>query len=327
MIMNIKYRRFVAAIGLTLLVMMPAAICKADGTYHFLKGIPVNGAGECNFLSMDELGRRLYIVCPNQVKVLDLTKEQVVGTITNASGILGFAVAARAGRCFLTDGQESKMSMVSLQTYKTIMKIVTGQTPAAILFDPSRMEVYAFNQGDDSATVYEADDGDFLKTIKLTGKPGFAVADPKAGRVYCTLVDRLGMDVIDAKTLTITNHWSISPGEGVSGIADDPIGHRIYLGSTNKMILMFNGMTGMLLGAVPTDQAVVSIGFNPTRRLIVGCDGEGTVTVAMEYTLGNLKVLQTFKAGYKVRALAIDNKSDKIYLATDKTILVYGMGQ
>ena len=121
------------------------------------------------------------------------------------------------------------------------------------------MEVYAFNQGDDSASVYEADDGDFLKNIKLTGKPGLAVVDPKAGRIYCTIEDKNEIDVIDAKTHTVTNHWPIVAGETVSGIASDPLHHLLFLGCTNKVIFMVNGTNGLVLDALPTDQGVGSI--------------------------------------------------------------------
>ena len=166
--MKTPYRPFVGAIVLTFLTIIQVAVCKADGPYHFIKEIPLSDMGGCSFLSMDEQWHRLYIVCTNKVAIMDLNTEHVVGTITNASGIRGFAAAARTGRGFLTDGQEPRMSMFDLRTYKTVMKINTGQNPATILYDSSRMEVYAFNQGDDSASVYEADDADFLKNIKLT---------------------------------------------------------------------------------------------------------------------------------------------------------------
>jgi len=323
--MNIKCRQFIGVVVLTFLAIIQVAVCKADGPYQLVKEIPVNGGGECNFLSMDEIGRRLYVVCTNQIKVVDLGMEQVVGTITNASGVRGFAVAARAGRGFLSDGQESKMNMIELRTYRTLMKVETGKNPASIIFEPSRMEIYVFNQGDNSVSIYEADDGDFMKNIKLTGKPGFAVADPKADRVYCTIEDKNEIDVIDVKTHTVTNHWSIAPSESVSGIACDSMNHRIYFGCTNKMISMMNDVNGQFLGAVPAEQAVNAVGFNPVERLVFGSDSEGVVIVATEYTLGNLKETQTFKTGQKVRALAIDSKTGNIYLATSEKILVYGM--
>jgi DNA-binding beta-propeller fold protein YncE len=323
--MKTQYRPFIRAIVLTFLAIVQVAVCKADGPYHFVKEIPLSGTGGCNFLLMDEPGRRLYIVCTNQITVLDLGMGQVVGTITNASGVRGFAVADRVGRGFLSDGQEPKMSIIDLRTYKTVMKIDTGRNPAAILIDPSRMDVYAFNQGDDSASVYEADDGDFVKNIKLTGKPGLAVVDPKAGRIYCAIEDKNEIDVIDTRTHTVTNHWPIMAGVTVSGIASDPLHHRLFLGCTNKVILMVDSTNGRVLDTLPTDQGVGFIAFDPTRRFIVGSAAEGTVSVAGEYTLENLKMLQTLEAGHAVCAMVVDPKTGRIYLATGEKILVYGV--
>lgn len=325
--MNSKYRRFFSALVLTLVLVIQVAVCKADEPYHFIKQISISDMGGCKSMSVDEVRWRLYVVCTNRIKIVDLASEQAVGTITNVSGISGFAVAAPVGRGFVCDGLEPKMNMIELRAYRTLMKVETGKNPGSIIFEPGRMEIYVFSQGDNSVSIYEADDGDFMKNIKLSCTPGIAVADPKAGRIYCAVEGKNEIEVIDVKTHSVTNHWSVAPSEGIIGMAVDSMNHRLYLGCTNKMVSMLNGLNGQMAGALPTDQAVVAVGFNPARRYMICCDSEGTVSVANEYTPGNLQALQTFRVGGKVLALAIDSKNDRLFLATEKKILVYGSGQ
>ena len=60
-----------------------ASLCRADGPYHFLKEIPVGGDGGWDYLSVDEVNRRLYVSHAAKVVVIDLAKEEVVGEIAD----------------------------------------------------------------------------------------------------------------------------------------------------------------------------------------------------------------------------------------------------
>src|SRR5205085_53956 len=154
----------------------------------------------------------------SKIVVLDIDKEQVVGEITNTPGVHGFALAPRFGRGFSSNGQEDEMSIVDLHGLKTISKAKTGKGPDAVLYEPSRAEVYTFNAGDNSMSRFEADDGDFMGNIALPGKPEFAVADSKAGRIYCNIEDKGEVAVIDLRTHKVISHWPIAPGERPYGM-------------------------------------------------------------------------------------------------------------
>jgi len=54
-----------------------------------------------------------------------------------------------------------------------------------------------------SATVIDVKSGKPVATIPFPGKPEFATADPKAGRVYSNIEDKNGLVAID--TITLTN--------------------------------------------------------------------------------------------------------------------------
>ena len=89
---------------------------------------------------------------------------------------------------------------------ETLSKVDTGQNPDGMLYEPGQQEVYTFNGRGQSATVIDAKTGKVVATIPLGGKPEFAAADPKAGRVYDNIEDKSEVVAIDTKTHQVVSH-------------------------------------------------------------------------------------------------------------------------
>ena len=103
---------------------------------------------------------------------------------------------------------------MDLKTLQTLSKVDTGQNPDGMLYEPGRQEAYMFNGRGQSATVIDAKSGKVVATIPLDGKPEFAQADPKAGRVYDNLEDKSEVVVIDTKTHTGRHQLADRAGRG-----------------------------------------------------------------------------------------------------------------
>jgi DNA-binding beta-propeller fold protein YncE len=287
--------------------------CQAGGEYHLLKEIPVAWNDGCDSLTADGAGHRLYLVHGAQIEVMDLNKGSIIGGMTNASGIRGIAMAPILRRAFLCNGRDSKMDIVDLTRFKTVQAVKTEKVPGTILFDTRSLGIYAFNQDDQSVSEFEADDGDYEGTIKLPGKPGVAVSDEKTGLIYCALEDKDTLVVIDPGKRTITNQWDILPKEGVTAMAIDPVRHRLFLGCRNQMVLMVDSVKGTVLGGIPVNGQVDGLVFDPAGgRLFVSAGG--TLTVAVEYTMTELKVMQTLELQKGRLLTAFDPMTHKVYL-------------
>lgn len=312
--MKIKNRPYVGMFFLTFLSILNIPVCKADGPYHLLKAIPARWEGGCDSLLMDEIAHRLYVVHGTKIEIIDLRKESIAGEITNAVGIRGFALAPRLRRAFLSNGQEPKMDIIDLLKLETIQSIKTDKNPGAILFDPGRAALYAFNKADNSVSIFEADDGDYVATIKLPGSPGVAVADQKTGRIYCGLEDKDELIVIDPNARRIINQWAILPKEGISAMAIDSLHHRIFLGCRNQTVLMADGNNGAILSAVPVDGEIGAMAFDPVGEYLF-VSAKGTLTIVSEYTQTELKLRQTLGIQGDVQRMALDLVMHRIYLA------------
>lgn len=187
----------VLAVGCAVALLGGTATAAAKETYKFVNEIPIGGEGGWDILTIDTAARRLYLSHATKVVVVDLTKNAVIGEITDMPGVHGFVVAPELQRGFSSNGKESKTSVVDLQTLKTLSKVTTGANPDALTYDPQSAEVYVFNHIGNSATVIDAGTGKVVSTISLGGSPEFAVADSAAGRVYCNIEDKSEVAVID----------------------------------------------------------------------------------------------------------------------------------
>jgi DNA-binding beta-propeller fold protein YncE len=309
---------FVTMVFLLFLFGWQAAVNPAEGPYQFSKEIPIGGEGGWDYLSLDTAGRRLYVTHGTKVVVIDVDKDAVVGEITGVAGVHGFALAPDLNRGFASAGQESKAAIVDLKTLQIITKVDTGENPDAILYEPGHKEVYAFNGRGKSATVFDAATGVVRATIPLPGKPEFAQVDPNAGRIYNNIEDTSQLAVIDTATHQVIATWPIAPGEEASGLAFDIAHHRLFIGCSNKMMVMMDSRDGKVLGSVPIGQGVDANSFDPETGFAFASCGDGTLTVARVDEAGKLNVVQTVSTPLRSRTMTLDPKTHKLYLSAAK---------
>src|SRR6266571_1958454 len=277
-----KSRMFV---GLVFLALLQAA---HGQNYKLLKSIPIGGEGGWDYLAIDAKARKLYVTHASKIVIVDLAQDKVVGEIADTPGVHGFAIAPELGHGFSSNGAESRVSVVDLKTLATIAKIETGENPDAILYEPARQEVYTFNGRGKSATVFEAKTGKVVATIPLPGKPEFAVADSKAGFIYCNIEDRNAVVVLTTQTHEIAATWPIASGESASGMAIDLAHHRLFLGCENQLMLMIDSTNGKVISSVHIGKNVDANAFDPATQLAFSSNGEGSVTIAHEDSPGKL---------------------------------------
>jgi YVTN family beta-propeller protein len=311
-------RNSLSLLGAVAFSLVAIAMCRAEGSYHLTKEIPVGGDGGWDYLSVDSAARRLYVSHGTQVVVIDIDKESVVGEITNTPGVHGLAPAPELGRGFVSCGRENKAAIVDLKTLQTLSKADTGQNPDGMLYEPGRQEAYMFNGRSQSATVIDAKTGKVAATVPLGGKPEFAAADSTAGRVYDNLEDKNEVVAIDTKTHEVVNRWPIAPGEEASGMAMDVAHHRLFLGCGNKLMAMMDSTSGKVVATVPIGQGVDANAFDPGTQLAFASCGDGTVTIAREDSPDKLSVVQTLETQRGSRTMTLDPKTHRIYLAAAK---------
>ncbi|MEO6970298.1 MAG: YncE family protein [Chthoniobacterales bacterium] len=309
-------------ITLPLMVACAFSLQNADaaemGPYRLLEQIPIGGEGHWDTVTVDSPAHRLYLARSTKVVVVDLTKAQEAGEITDTPGGHAFVVAPGMNRGFSSNGKEAKASVVDLTTLKTISKIDTGEGPDAMTYDGKRGELYVFNHKGNSATVIDAKEAKVLATIPLSGSPEFGVANEAAGRIYVNIEDKSEVAVIDAAKHEVVAHWPLAPGEEASGIALDPKHHRLFSTCNNKMMAMLDTESGKVVATVPIGEHVDGCAFDEATQLVFASCGEGVTTIAKEEAPDKLTVVQTLKTERGARTIALDPTTHRIYLPTAK---------
>jgi len=302
-----------------LLSCMVALLCEpthAQDAYRFVTEIPIGGEGGWDILTIDSNAQRLYLSHATKVVVVDLQKNVVAGEIADTPGVHGFVAVPELQRGFSSNGKEAKSSVVDLKTLKTTSKVDTGQSPDAIVYEPKHREVYVFNHTGNSATVIDAKTAKVVATISLDGSPEFAAVDENAGRVYCNIEDKSEVTAIDTTKHEVVAKWQLAPGEEPSGIALDAPHHRLFSGCHNKMMTMLDTETGKVVATVPIGAGVDGCAFDDANQLAFASCGDGTTTIAKEEAPDKLTVLQTLKTERSARTMALDPKTERIYLPT-----------
>ena len=289
----------------------------ADSGYHVIKTYKLGGDGGWDYLNLDNSSRRLYISRATHVIVIDADSGKPVGDIPDTPGVHGIALAPELGRGFVSNGREGTVTIFDVETLKLITKVKVGDNPDAILYDPASKRVFTFNGKSHDSTVIDAAKGTVLGTIKLEGKPEFAVSDGK-GEIFVNIEDKSQLDAIDPNKLEVKSRWPLAPCQEPSGLAMDRKSRRLFSGCDNKMMAVVDADSGKVLATPAIGDGVDATVFDDATGLAFASCGEGVLTVVREESPSKFSVAENVKTQEGARTLALDEKNHQVLVVTAK---------
>lgn len=298
-----------------LVLMISAFAVAADGPYRFIKRISVSGDGSWDYLTVDNVARRLYVSHGSKVDVLDADVGTVTGEISETAGVHGIALAPEFNRGFVTCGQTNEVAIFDLKTLAVVARVPSGKKPDATIYDPAAKRVIVNNNGGDSSTIINAADGKVSGTIDLGGAPEFAAADGK-GKVFVNLEDRSETVKIDPISLKVEARWPLKPGETPSSMAMDTANRRLFIGCRNKLMLVVNADTGKVITAMPIGDHVDATVFESATARIFFSNGDGSVVIFHEDSPDHVSVVARLTTEPGAETMALDPKTHRIFLST-----------
>ena len=69
--------------------------------------------------------------------------------------------------------------------------------------------------------------------------------------------------MIDLAKHEVVANWPIAPGEEATGLAIDLKNHRLFIGASNKLMLMMDSTNGKIVAQVPIGAGVDATWFDP----------------------------------------------------------------
>jgi YVTN family beta-propeller protein len=294
-------------------VVLAGGRADAPSGYKLEKTVPVPGEGGWDYLTVDEVNRRVYVSHATVVDVLDADSGEIKGQVTDTAGVHGIAVAPGLGHGYVSNGKAGTVSVFDLKTLKTTDTVKVEKNPDAILYDPATKRVFVFNGGSASASAIDTATNKVAGTVELGGKPEGAVSDG-AGHVYVNLEDKAEVLKIDADKLKVLERWSVAPAKDPVSLAIDPKTGRLFVGCRSKSLVVLSTKTGKSVATVPIGEGVDAGAFDPATKLVFCSCGDGTVAVIKQESEDKYTEAETVKTRPRSKTMALDLKTHKLFL-------------
>jgi DNA-binding beta-propeller fold protein YncE len=288
--------------------------------YSLVKSVPLGAApGDAeyfDYVTVDPVGRRVYVAHGTEVKVLDADNFSVVGSISGLKRCHGVALVPALNKGFITDGDAAQVVVFNIKTLKTSGTIKTYPDTDSITYDPASKLVFTFNGDSKNSSVIDPVKETVVKTIDMGGGPEFPVADGK-GSIYDNNEETSDVVVIDTRRLVVKTRWSTKPAGQSVALALDREHRRLFSAGRNPAILvMMDADNGKVLQSFPISAGVDANIYDPATRLVFSSTRAGVLHVFHEDSPDKLTPMEEIKTAYGAKTMGLDPKTEKLFLVT-----------
>ncbi len=294
----------------------PPPVPSAPG-YHLEAKWKPGGDGGWDDLTMDSQAQRLYVARTGSLQIIDTERGTLIHALPGLDGGHGVALAPELNRGFVTSGRSGTVVVFDFTSLRSFGDpIAVGQKPGAVAYEPLTRHAFVFNGESNNASVIDAATSSVVATIPLDGTPEFCVSDGR-GMLFVNLEDKNEILAVDARKNAVVHRWPLAPGTEPTGLALDPIKHRLFAGCRNGLMIVLDAPSGQCLAQLSIGKGVDACAFDPGTGLAFASCGDGTLTVAQEDPAkpGEYRVVETVKTQRGARTMALDPLTHAVYLA------------
>jgi YVTN family beta-propeller protein len=288
--------------------------------YHVQDQWNLGGKGGWGFLILDTPAHRLYIPRTNRVMVVDTDTGKLLGEVDDMKNIREIALDDSGKYGYVTDPTDGSAGFVRIfdrSSLKLVASLPTGAVPAAIVFDRSSKLVFAFNSHSHSVTVIDTATNQVTATIRLTGRPGSAIADG-SGNIFVTLPASGEIIRIDAASKRISATWQLTSCTGPSGFAIDTARHQLFTTCEDHKLVAVDSETGHVTALAKAPADAGDIDFDARHNLLFVADATGMLSIFHRDAPFKYVRIQQVKTQSGARTMIVDQKDAKAYLVTSK---------
>jgi YVTN family beta-propeller protein len=273
----------------------------------------IPGSDGWDYITVDSVGRRIYVSHSVRVNVIDADTGASVGTIEDTPGVHGIAVAPKLKHGFTSNGKEDKVTMFDTGSLTVIKKIDVGKGPDGIYFDPDTQRVFTNNHKSHDITVIDAATGNVVGTVNVGGN-GEGTASGKNGLIYVALEDKDEVAAFDPKTFEVKQHYPLDGIKAPTGLAVDVKNKRIFVGGHSKMMAVLDATTGKQITTLPTGSGTDAAGFDAKDHMIFFSNGEGSLSLIEQKGPDEYVAHEPVVTQASAKTMAFDKKTGKIFL-------------
>ena len=281
--------------------------------YHIVKNVKLTSPnGYYDYIVRDVPNNRLYVSNGNQVHVLNLTTQAVVGRIGGFGRMHGIAISDKDGHGFITDDSTKSVVEFDIHTLKKIKSIPAAEDVDGIIYDPATDRVFAFCGDAHKAFAINAETGAVDKDMDLGGKPEYAVSD-RQGHVFNVLADINYLLDIDSKNLTIVHRYPLAPCGDPTGVDMDRQHRRIVIGCRSGIMIVVNADNGKIVYQHKIGALADAARFDPKTQLAFVSVGQGMIHVFHEDAPDSYTYKGAIQTENGMRTMEIDPRDGTLF--------------
>lgn len=227
----------------------------------------------------------------------------------------GVVFDARTNAGFVSRSDANTVDMFDPETMKILKRIPVEPDVDGIFYDSADRLVYAASGDPKVATIIDAALGTVVGRVNLSGKPEFAVFDPRARLFYQNLTDTDHMAVVDPIAHTVTAEWYLDHCSGPSGMAFDQRRNRALIAcSGNAVLVVFDLNTHTVIATLPIGAGPDSVAYDAVAGRIYTTGRAGILSVIDEKTDGRYRKVGDIALAYGAHTLAVDPVTHRVYV-------------
>ncbi len=300
---------------LTALLMIAVGAFAQKNDYKVINTFHIKSPGWWDYIRVND--GKVYVSHGTQVNILNEKSGDSVGVIPDTKGVHGIAFDKKLNRGYTSNGALNNVTVFDLKTNKIITQVATGAGPDGIMYEPFTKYIITNNGHGKSLSFIDPAQNKLVDSIDLQGKPEEAVSDGK-GELFVNLEDKNQIAVIDLHTFKIIHRWSLTPGEGPSGLAIDTKTNRLFSAcSDSKLLVVMDAEDGEIITKLPIGAGCDGTVFDEKSKLIFAPAGrDGNIYVYKEKSADEYESEGTIETKKGARTITIDQSNGRLFLPT-----------
>jgi DNA-binding beta-propeller fold protein YncE len=206
------------------------------------------------------------------------------------------------------------VTVFDLKTNEVLGQIAAGQNPDAIMYEPFTKWIITCNGRGHNLSLIDPKEGKTVDSIDVGGKPETAASDGN-GKVFVNIEDKGEIAEVDLKKKSVTNRWSLSPGQGPTGLCYDKSTKRLFAGC-EKLLVVLNAENGSVVDKETIGDGCDGVAFDSKNKTIYTSNGEGNISVVKEVSADKYSLVGNYPTKRGARTITIDEKTGTLYLPT-----------
>jgi len=293
-------------------LLLTASCFSQQHEYKVVKVYHIASPGGWDYIAVNN--GKLYVSHGTQVNILNEGTGDSVGFIPNTTGVHGIAFDEELNKGYTSNGRLNNVTVFDLTTNAILGQIETGQNPDAIMYEPSTKMIITCNGRSHNLSLIDPGQNKTIDSIDVGGKPETAVSDGN-GKLFVNIEDKNEIVAVDLKKRAVTNHWSLSPAEGPTGLAYDKGTKRLFAGC-EKLLVVLNAETGSVVDKITIGDGCDGVAFDAKKKIVFTSNGEGNISAIQEMSADKYSSLGNYTTKRGARTITINANTGTLYLPT-----------